>query len=149
MVDHLTQEHQEVILMARRTTTPKPAASEAPAPAAEPEKDERITITGRLCIDPVLRHTGKGLAITNLRLAVQGTDPTQFVTAIAFRRTAEVCVQYLRRGRLVEVKGTPRTREWTDQEGQTRQTDEIVASSVEFLRSAQASSPAASEQEVA
>jgi single-strand DNA-binding protein len=120
--------------MARRKSTTTASAPEASAPAPETTDTSRTTLVGRLCADPVLRHTKSGFAVTNLRLAVQGTEPTQFINAVVWRRQAELVAQYMRKGRLVEVTGNVRSKEWTAQDGTVRQGDEIVASRVEFIR---------------
>jgi single-strand DNA-binding protein len=98
-------------------------------PEKVPDQSEQnaVTLRGRLCFDPVLRHTASDIPVTNLRLAIQDTEPTQFITCVVWRRQAEVVTEFLRKGRLVEVTGFPRTREWTDQDGNARQTEEIVA----------------------
>lgn len=128
--------------MPRKSTTAKApkASAPAPAPEAKPVDDEQLTtLVGRLCADPVLRHTKSGLPVTTLRLAVQGTDPTTFIDAVVWRRQAEVSAQYLRKGRLVEVEGRNQSRTWEDQDGNKRTTDEVVARRVQFLSSQSAS----------
>ncbi len=119
----------------KSAATPAPEAPAAEAPVPEATDDSRTTLVGRLTADPVLRHTKTGLPVTNLRLAVQGTEPTQFIDAVVWRRQAEVVAQYMRKGRLVEVTGTVRSKEWTAPDGTVRQSDEIVASSVHFISS--------------
>ena len=135
--------------MARRTSTTKATARKARKPADADHQPERITLVGRLCSNPVLRQSKSGIPISNLRLAVQDTEPTRFVTAVVFRRNAEVSAEYLRTGRLVEVTGVPRSREWVGRDGETRQTDEIVTSRVDFNPRKQAEASDASEQEAA
>jgi single-strand DNA-binding protein len=120
----------------KSAATPAPEASApAPAPAPEATDDSRTTLVGRLCADPVLRHTKSGFPVTTLRLAVQGTEPTEFIDAVVWRRQAEVVAQYMRKGRLVEVSGTTHSKEWTAKDGTVRQSDEIVASRVQFISS--------------
>jgi single-strand DNA-binding protein len=52
---------------------------------------------------------------------------------VAWGRTAELCAQYLSKGRTVYVEGRLQTREWENREGQKQKTTEIVALSVQFL----------------
>jgi single-strand DNA-binding protein len=122
--------------MSRKSAaTPAPEVPTAEAPVPEATDDSRTTLVGRLCADPVLRHTKNGFPVTTLRLAVQGTEPTQFIDAVVWRRQAEVVAQYMRKGRLVEVTGTVGSKEWTAKDGTVRQSNEIVASRVQFISS--------------
>ena len=122
-----------------RTKSPATPAPEAiPAPEASPENtsDDQVTITGRLTADPVLRHTASGIAVTNLRIAVNHPDgETTFHSVVSWKRTAEVVSQYLKKGRLVEVIGRPQERSWTDKDGNERTSVEINAFRVQFVRS--------------
>jgi single-strand DNA-binding protein len=52
---------------------------------------------------------------------------------VAWGRTAELCAQYLAKGRTVYVEGRLQTREWEDREGKKQRTTEIVAQTVQFL----------------
>ena len=126
--------------MARSNTTNTPPAAEAPATEAQAES---ITLTGRLCADPVLRHTKSGRAVTNIRIAVNNPDAeATFHSVVVWRRTAEVVARYMRKGRMVEVTGNPRSRTWTDSDGNERESVEINAYRVHFVRS-DSSAPAA------
>ena len=136
--------------MARRksTTTAAPEAS-APAPVSEPEQavDNRTTLTGRLCADPVLRHTSSGRAVANLRLAVNPPEgEATFHDVVVWGRTAEVECEFLKKGRLVEVTGRSQERSWTAQDGTERRTTELSAYRVQFL-SRRASSETQAESE--
>ncbi len=131
--------------MARTKSAPTASApaAETPAPASP---DTPVTLTGNLTRDPVLRRTAKGIAVANLRLAVNHEDgTTTFHSVVAWKRNAEVIVQYLKKGRLVEVTGFPRERTWTDQDGNERTATEINAFSVQFV-SRQASAQAAQQE---
>ena len=52
---------------------------------------------------------------------------------MAWARTAELCAQYLSKGRTVYIEGRLQTREWENREGQKQKTTEIVAVNVQFL----------------
>lgn len=126
-----------------KSTTEKPA---------ETPQAEQVTITGRLCFDPVLRHTGTGRAVTNLRLAVNPPEggEASFHSAVVWGRVAETVAKYKRKGHLVEITGTPRTRPWTGKDSQKHESEEINAYRVQFIRRDQAAAPApAAELEVA
>ena len=51
------------------------------------------------------------------------------------RKLAEICEQYLRKGKLVYIEGRIQTREWDDRDGNKRRTTEIVASNMQMLGS--------------
>jgi single-strand DNA-binding protein len=114
----------------------KPAATTASEPAAAPETapSDQVTLIGRLCADPVLRHTASGIAVTNLRIAVNHEDAdTTFHSVVAWKLTAQAVCRYLKKGRRVEVIGVPRERTWTDRDGAERTSTEINAFRVQFL----------------
>jgi single-strand DNA-binding protein len=129
-----------------RTKSAAPTAPEgtpAPQAAPEPTDDKPVTLTGRLTADPILRRTKTGIAVTNLRVAVNHDDGTAtFHSVVAWKRTAEVVAQFMKKGRLVEVTGHERTRTWTGEDGAQRTGVEINAYRVQFLSRPQ---PAAAE----
>ncbi len=106
----------------------------------------RVFIIGNLTMDPELRFTPNGTAVANLRVAVnhryQGAsgdwvEEASFFNVVAWGRQAEVCNEYLRKGRPVLIEGRLRSRSWETPEGQKRSAVEIVASRVQFLGKAE------------
>ena len=109
----------------------------------------RVMLIGRLTRDPELRYTPSGTAVCNLAIATNryGQDPsgerkeyTDYHDIVAWnqgnRKLAELCSQYLQKGRLVYVEGRLQTRSWDDaQSGQKRYKTEVNASDVQFLDS--------------
>ncbi|MDI6716420.1 MAG: single-stranded DNA-binding protein [Actinomycetota bacterium] len=102
----------------------------------------KVFIIGNLTMDPELRFTPSGTPVANLRVAVNHRYPdssggwveeASFFTVVAWGRQAEVCNEYLRKGRPVLVEGRLRSRSWETPEGQKRSMVEIVASRVQFL----------------
>jgi len=100
----------------------------------------RVVLVGRLTADPELRYTGSGVPVANFRLAVDrpftsasGERQTDFINIVAWRQRAEFAANYLGKGRLVAVDGMLQIRQWTTQEGQRRQTAEVVADQVQPL----------------
>jgi single-strand DNA-binding protein len=102
----------------------------------------RVILIGNLGRDPELRYTPSGTAVANFSLATtdrfsnkQGErqERTEWHRIVAWGRTAELCAQYLSKGRSVYVEGRLQTNEWEDKEGQKRRTTEIVAQTVQFL----------------
>lgn len=97
-------------------------------------------IMGRLTRDPELRRTGSGLAVTNFSVAVDrdwpnketGERETDFINCVAWRQTGEFVSKYFQKGSMIVVAGRLQIRSWTDDNGNKRQTAEIVAENVYF-----------------
>lgn len=100
----------------------------------------RVVLIGRLVADPELRYTGSGVPVANFRIAVDrrfttssGERETDFINIVAWRQSAEFAANYLGKGRLVAIDGRLQIRQWTTQDGQRRQTAEVVADSIQGL----------------
>lgn len=98
-----------------------------------------IVIMGRLTRDPELRHTQSGTAVVSFTLAVDrdrkdqnGEKETDFIECVAWRNTAEFVSNYFTKGRVAVVSGRLQVRKWTNKEGETRYSTEIVAENVYF-----------------
>lgn len=103
----------------------------------------RVLLIGNLTKDPELRYTPSGTPVANLRLAVnssfkdqsgQRKEETCFVTIVVWSKQAEICNQYLKKGRSVFIEGRLLYRSW-EAEGKTRSTMEVRADRVQFLGS--------------
>ena len=101
----------------------------------------RVLLIGNLTKDPELRYTPSGTPVANLRLAVNSSfkdqsgarkEETCFVTIVVWSRQAELCHQYLKKGRSVFIEGRLIYRSW-EAEGKTRSTMEVRADRVQFL----------------
>jgi single-strand DNA-binding protein len=138
--------------MARKSTTTASAPEvQAPAPAPLEQGDEPlVTLTGRLCADPVLRSTKSGIPVSTIRIAVNPPEgEATFHNVVVWKATAQAVCKYLKKGRKVEVIGRPQERTWTDKDGNERTTAEISAFRVEFLSREQRVSAAPAAEEVA
>lgn len=102
----------------------------------------KVILVGNLGADPDLRHTPSGTAVSNLRLATtevfstregEKNKRTEWHRVVAFGRLAEICNQYLKKGRQVYIEGRLQTREWEDKNGDKRYTTEIVATNMVML----------------
>lgn len=102
----------------------------------------KVMLMGNLTKDPEMRYTPQGVAVVNLRLAVNRRfrDKTQelkeetcFVTVVVWNRQAETCNQYLQKGSPVFIEGRLQSRSWEDNSGKTRQVIEVRAERVQFL----------------
>ena len=102
----------------------------------------KVILIGNLGRDPELRYTQSGQAVANFTLATSENwtskegkreERTEWHRVVAWGRTAELCAQYLSKGRTVYIEGRLQTREWENREGQKQRTTEVVAQSVQFL----------------
>ncbi len=104
-----------------------------------------VVITGNLTRDPELRSLPSGTSVCKLRVAVNSrrkdgssgewVDKPNYFDVTVWGAQGENCSNYLSKGRPVAVQGRLDWREWESQEGQKRQSVEIIADSVQFLGS--------------
>jgi single-strand DNA-binding protein len=104
----------------------------------------KAIIVGNLGRDPEVRYTQDGTAVANFTVATSESwtdkntgekrENTEWHRVVVWRRLAEICGEYLSKGRQVYVEGKLQTRSW-EQDGVTRYTTEIVANTVQFLGS--------------
>lgn len=100
----------------------------------------KVMIIGNLGKDPEVRYWQSGSAVCKLTVAVgervkkgeAWEDHTEWVTVTAFGKTAELCGEYLAKGRQVYVEGKMRTRKY-EKDGVTKYSTEVVADVVQFL----------------
>ncbi|MDQ6710599.1 MAG: single-stranded DNA-binding protein [Candidatus Dormibacteraeota bacterium] len=102
----------------------------------------RVTLVGRLTRDPEIVTSPKGLAIAKLRLATttHGKDDAgarvedvQYHSLVAFGRLAEICQEYLTRGKLIYAEGKLRSHEWDGKDGLRRYTTEVIVDVMQML----------------
>lgn len=93
-----------------------------------------VAIIGNLTSDPELRYTPTGRAVCTFRVAVSrpGGEHADFFNVVAWERQAEVCSEYLVKGRRVGVEGRLHHTTWEVEDGK-RSKVEIVASRVQLL----------------
>jgi len=102
----------------------------------------KAMLIGRLGADPVKRYTATGTPVVSFRIATssgrtnregQRDERTEWHQIVAWDKLAEICDQYLSKGRLVYIEGRIQTREWEDKDGNRRWTTEIVANQMQML----------------
>lgn len=99
----------------------------------------KVLLIGHLVRDPEMRYTPSGVPVTTFRIAVnrpknsKGERTADFIDIVAWRRLAEICGDYLKKGRLVAVEGRLRTRTYQTPDGQKRRVVEVEAVNVHFL----------------
>ena len=104
----------------------------------------KAILIGRLGRDPEVRYTTSGTAVADFSVATneiwtdqsgERQERTEWHRIVVWRRLAEICEKYLRKGSLVMIEGRIQTREWDDRDGNRRRTTEIVALGMKMLDS--------------
>lgn len=113
-----------------------------------------IVLVGRLVADPEIRYTQSGIAVGNFCMAVNrqfknqaGEKEADFINVVVWRKLAELCGQYISKGKLVGVEGRLQSRKYQDKDGNNRTSFDVVADNVQFLEprpSGSSSPPSAS-----
>lgn len=102
----------------------------------------RAQLIGNLTRDPELRYTPNGSAVCSFGLATNRTwkketgekqEEAEFHNIVSWNKLAEICSQFLTKGRKVYVEGRLATRSWTGQDGAQRSRTEIVISDMILL----------------
>ena len=105
---------------------------------------QQLTIIGRLGADPELRYTPTGTAVCSFNVATDRTwnndqgqkqVETTWHRVTVWRKRAEVCAQYLSKGKMVLVTGSVKAHGFTSRDGQVAASLEITADQVKFLSS--------------
>src|SRR3954467_10336243 len=102
----------------------------------------KVILVGRLGQNPEVRYTPSGAAVANFSVATneswadksgQKQERTEWHKVVVWGKLAELCSQFLAKGRQVYLEGRLQTRQWQDKDGQTKYTTEIQAQTVQFL----------------
>ncbi|HBG47215.1 MAG TPA: single-stranded DNA-binding protein [Deltaproteobacteria bacterium] len=103
----------------------------------------KVILLGNLGADPEIRYTPGGMAVVNFRLATSETrankegqkeTKTEWHRVVAFGKLAEVCGEYLSKGKQVYIEGKIQTRSW-EKDGEKKYTTEILANQMQMLGS--------------
>ncbi|MCB1214397.1 MAG: single-stranded DNA-binding protein [Deltaproteobacteria bacterium] len=102
----------------------------------------KVILIGNLGQDPELRFTQGGTPVANFSIATNESwtsregnreERTEWHHIVVWGKTAELCKEFLSKGRTVYIEGRLQTRDWTDKDGHNRRSTEIVAQQVIFL----------------
>jgi single-strand DNA-binding protein len=102
----------------------------------------RVMVIGNVGRDPEMRYTPRGQAVTSFSLAAtrhwaagsgDRRDSTEWFNVVSWGSLAEICNQYLTKGRRVYLEGELRTRSWTEPDGKKRFRTELVANEMILL----------------
>jgi single-strand DNA-binding protein len=104
----------------------------------------KVMLIGNIGRDPEMRYTANGSAVTTFTLAVnrnfqsqegERREETDWFEIVTWNKLAELCSQFLQKGRQAYVEGRLHTRSWEGQDGQKRYRTEVIAQTVLFLGS--------------
>ena len=103
----------------------------------------KVILIGNLAQDPEVRYMPNGGAVCNITVATSETwkdkstgenqEKTEWHRVVVWGRLAEICAEYLSKGRQVYVEGRLQTRRWEDSEGNKHYTTELVAKEMIML----------------
>ena len=102
----------------------------------------KVILVGNLGGDPTMRYTPSGTAVANFNIATtekytnrsgERESRTEWHRVVAWGRLAEICNQYLKKGKQIYVEGRLQTRNWEDQSGTKRYTTEVIANNMVML----------------
>lgn len=99
----------------------------------------KVILVGNLGRDPEIRYTADGRPIANFSVATSETwtdkssgekrEKTEWHRVVVFGKLAEICGEFLSKGRQVYIEGKLQTRKWQGQDGQDKYTTEVVVDS--------------------
>lgn len=102
----------------------------------------KAILIGNLGADPELRYTPSGAAVANFSIATSETwtdangekqERTEWHNIVAWKKLAEICGEYLKKGSKVYIEGRLQTRSWEGQDGVKRYSTEVVARDMQML----------------
>jgi single-strand DNA-binding protein len=102
----------------------------------------KVMIIGHLGRDPEMRYTPSGRPVTTFNVATSRSwnssdgerhTETEWFNVVAWGSLAEICKQYLLKGKQVYIEGRLQTRVWEDNNGNKRSSTEIVANEMILL----------------
>jgi len=101
----------------------------------------KVIIVGYVGKDAEIRYTPSGSSVANFSVATtekwskngEKTEKTEWHKIVAFGKLAEICGEYLTKGKLIYIEGKLQTRNWEDKDGIKRYSTEIVANVMKML----------------
>lgn len=100
-----------------------------------------VVLVGRLVRDPEVRYNPNGTGVARFTVACdrrfkrEGQPDADFISCVAFGKTAEFLEKYFTKGRLIGLQGSIQTGSYTNKEGQKVYTTDVVVDNVEFVGS--------------
>ena len=93
-----------------------------------------VVLIGRLTKDPEMKYNPEGIAVTKFTMAVNGykEGDTSFLRIVAFRKTAEIAGEFLKKGSRASIAGSIKAGSY-EKDGVTVYTTDIIANSLQLL----------------
>ena len=101
-----------------------------------------VQLVGRLTRDPEIRYSDQGASVARFTLAVNRRfkpEEADFISCVAFGKTAEFLEKYFRQGQRIGIDGRIQTGSYTNKDGQKVYTTDVIIESAEFVESKSAS----------
>lgn len=102
----------------------------------------KVMLIGHLGQDPEMRYTPSGKPLTKFQLAASRTwttsdgekkSETEWFNIVVWGKLAEICNQYLNKGKQVYIEGRLHTRRWQDDDGTNHSSVEVIAQEMIML----------------
>ena len=100
----------------------------------------RVCLNGRLTKDIDLRYTQNNVAVASFTLAVQrkfknqnGDYESDFINCVAYKQTANLMNEYVRKGDLIGIEGRIQTRSYENKDGKKVYITEVIVENIDFL----------------
>jgi single-strand DNA-binding protein len=102
----------------------------------------KVILIGNLGRDPEVKYTPSGAAVANFNIATNESwtskdgkkeERTEWHKIVVWSKLAELCGEYLSKGRPVYIEGRLQTREYEAKDGGKRYVTEVIAQSIQFL----------------
>jgi single-strand DNA-binding protein len=92
-------------------------------------------MTGNLGADPEVFYNPEGNPVTSFNIAFQSSrKKTGWIRVVCFQKLAEIASLYLHKGARIAIVGVLDQQKWTTEEGQPRSTFQLIANSIEFIK---------------
>ncbi len=102
----------------------------------------KVFLIGNLTRDPEVRYTPSGIPVAKFAIAVnrikradesgQAGQEVDFINIVAWRRLAEVCGEYLKKGKSVAIEGRLQIRDYKDKAGEMKTFAEVIADNMQM-----------------
>jgi single-strand DNA-binding protein len=101
----------------------------------------KVMLIGRLGSDPKSSRAPSGDLVVDFSIAIdesykkngERVQKTEWVSIVVWKKLAEICEQYLTKGKLVYIEGKMQTRKWEDKDGATHMKTDVIASNMKML----------------
>lgn len=102
----------------------------------------KVMLIGHLGKDPEVKYLDGNNVVANFTIATTESytgkdgnrvDQTEWHNVVAWRKLAEICEKFLKKGSFVYIEGSIRTRSWEDKDGNKKYTTEILAQDLVLL----------------